>query len=182
MTDPQQPSGWSDPNWQKPGSPPPTPPAYPPSYDPTAYGQQGYGQPAEPPPAYGQPQPAYGQPQPAYGQPQPAYGQPQPAYGQPVYGQPVYVQPNPTNGMAIAALVCSLAGLLIFISAPVGAILGHVARKQIRQTGEQGASMALAGIIVGWVVTGLWICGCATSILLPMLMMSVGVATTTGTH
>ena len=175
MTDPQQPSGWPDPNWQKPGSPPPTAPAYPPSYDPTAYGQQGYGQPAEPPPAYGQPQPAYGQPQAPYGQ------QLQPAYGQAVYGQPVYVQPRPTNGMAIAALVCSLAGLLIFISAPVGAILGHVARKQIRQTGEQGDGMALAGIIVGWILTGLGVCACAGYIAVLVALGSAGAASV-GTH
>lgn len=37
----------------------------------------------------------------------------------------------------------------------VGAIMGHIARKQIKQTGEQGDGMALAGIIVGWVGTGL---------------------------
>jgi hypothetical protein len=182
MTDPQQPSGRPDPNWQKPGSPPPTSPAYPPSYDPTAYGQQWYGQPAEPPPAYGQPQPGYGPPQPAYGQPQAPYGQLQPAYGQPVYGQPMYVQPTPTNGMAIAALVCSLAGLLIFISAPVGAILGHVARKQIRQTGEQGDGMALAGIIVGWILTGLGVCVCAGYIAVVVAALGSAGAASVGTH
>ena len=163
MTDPQQPSGWSEPDWQQSASPP-APPAYPPSYDPTRYSQPGYGQPGQPgqsvqdgqsPPGYGQPQPGYGQPQPAYGQPQPGYGQPQPGYG-----QPVYAHPTPTNPMAIAALVCSLAGILTIISAPVGAILGHVARRQIKEKGEQGDGMALAGIIVGWVLTGVWVCGC----------------------
>lgn len=191
MTDPQQPSGWSEPSWQQPDSPatppaPPTapppappvapaaayPPVYPPAYDPTAYSQPGYGQP-EPPPSPDQPAPPYSQPQPAYGQPPSPYGQAgygqagygqqpygQPGYGQPGYGQPMYVPAVPTNAMAIAALVCSLAGLLTLISAPVGAILGHVARRQIREKGEQGDGMALAGIIVGWVVTGLWVCIC----------------------
>jgi hypothetical protein len=37
----------------------------------------------------------------------------------------------------------------------VGAILGHVARRRIRATGAGGAGMALAGIIVGWVLAGL---------------------------
>lgn len=124
MTDPQQSSGWSDPNWQ-----PPAQPATQPAYDP--YGQAGYSQPPYSPPAY----------------------------GPPTYGQPVYVN-QPTNGMAIASLVCSLAGLAVYITAPVGAILGHIARKQIRETGEQGDGMALAGIIVGWVVTGLGVCVC----------------------
>jgi hypothetical protein len=63
--------------------------------------------------------------------------------------------------MAIASLVCSLAGLATGISAPVGAILGHVARRQIRERGEQGDGMALTGIIVGWVLTGIFIVCCA---------------------
>jgi Domain of unknown function (DUF4190) len=99
-----------------------------------------------------------GQPgQPAY--PPGAYQTPSgpPGYGYPGYGYP---QAAPTNGLAIAALVCSLAGLITCLSAPVGAILGHVARKQIRERGEQGDGMALAGIIVGWVLTGLGLVGC----------------------
>jgi hypothetical protein len=62
--------------------------------------------------------------------------------------------------MAIASLVCSLAGLAVCISAPVGAILGHVARRQIRERGEQGDGMALAGIIIGWILTGLLVLVC----------------------
>jgi len=57
--------------------------------------------------------------------------------------------------MAIVALVCSLAGLFTGITAPVGAILGHVASRQIAQTGEDGAGIAKAAIIVGWILTGL---------------------------
>jgi hypothetical protein len=167
MTNPQPPENPSEQTWQQPSSPPPPPPYDPtrldaPSYDPSAYTPPGYSPPE--PQAYVPPQPAYGQPaygQPAYGQPayeQQAYGQQ--AYGQPAYGQPVYVNPNPTNGLAIAALVCALGGLLTFISAPVGAILGHVARRQIKERGGQGEGLALAGIIAGWTITGLYLCGC----------------------
>jgi len=78
--------------------------------------------------------------------------------------QPGYAAPAPTNGLAIASLVCALVGLATFVTAPVGAILGHVARKRIQQTGEQGAGVALAGIIIGWVVTGRWLCACAVGI------------------
>ena len=67
---------------------------------------------------------------------------------------PYPYQPR-TNGLAIASLVCSVAGVATCVSAPVGAILGHVARKQIRERGEAGDGMALAGIIVGWILTGL---------------------------
>jgi hypothetical protein len=59
---------------------------------------------------------------------------------------------RPTNGLAIAAMVVALVGF-----GPVGAVMGHIARRQIRETGEQGDGFALAGIIVGWIVTGLWV-------------------------
>jgi hypothetical protein len=62
--------------------------------------------------------------------------------------------------MAIVSLVLSLSGLLVWLTAPVGAVLGHVARKQIKERGEQGEGMALAGIIVGWIITGLGLLGC----------------------
>jgi Domain of unknown function (DUF4190) len=168
MTNPQQPENPAEPQWQQPI--PPQPPSYdqprydPPAYDPNAFTQPGYGQ---QPPAPGQP---------AYGQP--AYGQP--AYGQPVYGQPVYVNPNPTNGLALASLICSLAGLITFISAPVGAILGHVSRKQIKERGGQGEGMALAGIIVGWVLTGLFVCSCLGLVVIPLIFAATAAGTSTG--
>ncbi|HWH00721.1 MAG TPA: DUF4190 domain-containing protein [Pilimelia sp.] len=85
------------------------------------------------------------------GQYPPGYGAGYPGGG---YAYPVPAAAQ-TNGMAIAALICSLAGLAVCVTAPVGAILGHVARRQIRERGEQGDGMALAGIIVGWIVTAL---------------------------
>ena len=101
--------------------------------------------PASPPPPPGYPAaPGYG-PSPAYGQqpyaPPPGYGPPP---GYPAYGRP-------TNTMAILALV------MAFVFAPAGLILGIVARKQIRQTGEDGDGLALAGIIVGGIVTALFV-------------------------
>jgi hypothetical protein len=62
--------------------------------------------------------------------------------------------------LAVAALICSLAGLITLISAPVGAVLGHVASKQITTTGEDGAGLAKAAIWVGWAITGLAVIGC----------------------
>ncbi|WP_406038280.1 DUF4190 domain-containing protein [Micromonospora sp. NBC_00898] len=79
-----------------------------------------------------------------------AGGYPPPAY--PGYGYPAAAK---TNTLAIVALVLSLVGFASCITAPIGAILGHAARKQIRQTGEQGEGMAKAAIIVGWILTGL---------------------------
>ena len=75
----------------------------------------------------------------------------------PMPGGYPYPVVSPTNGMAVAALVCALAGLVTCVSAPVGAILGHVARRQIRERGGQGDGMAVAGIVVGWALTGLFL-------------------------
>jgi hypothetical protein len=49
--------------------------------------------------------------------------------------------------------------VLAFVFAPAGLVLGVVARRQIRQTGEQGDGLALAGIIVGGIVTALFVLG-----------------------
>jgi curved DNA-binding protein CbpA len=67
--------------------------------------------------------------------------------------------PSSTNPLSIASFVVSLAGLLFCIAAPVGAIMGHAARGQIRDRGEQGDGLAMAGIIIGWLITVIYICG-----------------------
>ncbi|RWZ52689.1 DUF4190 domain-containing protein [Labedella phragmitis] len=56
------------------------------------------------------------------------------------YGQPP--QSQKTNLLAILSLV----GAFVFSLA--GLILGIIALKQIKQTGEQGRGLALAGIII----------------------------------
>ncbi len=86
------------------------------------------------------------------------YGMPYPGspYGQYDYGGYGAIQRPGTNGMAIGALVSAIAGAL-FCGVPsiVGAILGHVALNQIKQTGEEGRGMALAAVIIGWAVFAL---------------------------
>jgi hypothetical protein len=80
------------------------------------------------------------------------------------YQQPIYAYghpaPNrPTDGLAIASLAVSCASVLGICAygiggllGIVGAALGHAARRRIARSGEQGAGMALAGIIVGWIM------------------------------
>jgi hypothetical protein len=64
--------------------------------------------------------------------------------------------PPKNNALAIASLVCGVAQLMLWPLATIPAVvLGHVARRQIRRTGEQGAALALAGIILGWIGVGL---------------------------
>lgn len=108
------------------------------------------------PPPYPQDQPQPSSVPPPSGAQQP-YGQPPPSATPPPYGGQ---QPPQTNALAIVSLICSIAGLLVGISAPIGAILGHVALKQIRERGEQGEGLAKAGIIIGWVLTGLALLCC----------------------
>lgn len=98
-------------------------------------------------------QPGFGQP--PYGQ-QPGYGQ-QP-YGQPAYGGGGYAAPRSgTNGLAIGALIAA------FFCAPAGIIMGVIARNQVKQSGQGGSGLALAGIIIGIVsiVFGVLIFGAA---------------------
>jgi hypothetical protein len=72
-----------------------------------------------------------------------------------------------TSGLAIASLACGLVQLVFGPLTAIPAIVfGHVALHQIKRTGEQGAGLALAGLILGW----------ATVILIVVagLIMSVG--------
>jgi hypothetical protein len=62
-----------------------------------------------------------------------------------------YPPARPTNGLAIAALVCGAAQFVTGITFIPAIICGHLARRQIRRTGEQGDGMALAGLILGYV-------------------------------
>ena len=59
-----------------------------------------------------------------------------------------------TNGMAIAALVCGILGVVscgyTFFVAPVLAIIfAVIAKKQIAQRGQAGAGLATAGLVLG---------------------------------
>ncbi|GAA1535763.1 DUF4190 domain-containing protein [Nocardioides humi] len=99
------------------------------------------------PPSGNDPYQPYGQP------PNQPYGQPAAPYG--------YTPPPATNGMAIASLVVSIVSLVVCagFTGFIGAILGHVAKSQMKRTNEQGGGLALAGIIVGWLGFALFIVG-----------------------
>src|SRR5579863_6619242 len=81
----------------------------------------------------------------------------------------------PTNGLAIASLVCGLTQFLGFwiVTGIPAIIMGHIARKQIRERGEQGVGMALAGIILGYI-------GLVLGIIFVVLVVAIGVAVTHG--
>jgi len=135
--------------------------------------QQPYGQNYDPYAAPSSGVPTSGQPgYPAIGQ---SYGK-QPAYGQPTYGQPGYgyAPVAPTNTMAILALVFA------FIFPPVAIVLGHMAKKQIAQTGEQGEGLATAGLWVGYIFTGLYVAFCALWLIMVVgIFGAAGIASST---
>lgn len=115
-------------------------------------------------------------------QPPPSFATPSTPTGPPPYGPPQYPAPpypytpypasygypppKTTSSLAVASMVTSIVGAATLfcwglgaIVALVGAILGHVARRRIRSSGEGGDGMALAGIIVGWIVLALGVAG-----------------------
>lgn len=57
-----------------------------------------------------------------------------------------------TNGLAVASLVCGIAQFVVPLvpTSILAIVFGHVARGQIRRTGEKGAGLARAGQVLGW--------------------------------
>jgi hypothetical protein len=64
---------------------------------------------------------------------------------------PMMAKPR-TNSMAVGALVCGIGQIFFLFPASIAAVvLGHVARGQVRRTGEAGDGMALAGLVLGYI-------------------------------
>ena len=113
------------------------------------------------------------QPQPPYGYAPPPGGQPpyeQPPYGQAPYGGPTphgqwgqYPAAQTTNGFAIASMVLGIIWIY-WIGSVLALVFGYVARSQIRQRGQSGDGMAIAGIVLGWV-------GVATLVLFILVIL-----------
>jgi hypothetical protein len=104
-----------------------------------------------PPPVY--PPPGYSPP--GYPEPYPPYP---PPYYPGAYDPYRPTKPPGTNGKAIAALVTSLVGLFCCgLPSIVGLILGVVAMRETRRTGQDGYAIALIGTIIGGLVTAGWI-------------------------
>ena len=77
------------------------------------------------------------------------------------------VRPRGTNGLAIASLACGISQFMLGPLPTIPAIvLGHMARHQIKRSGEDGAGLALAGLLLGWaaVVLGVLIVAGAVAV------------------
>ena len=87
----------------------------------------------------------------------------------------------PQNVLAWVTLGLGLGGMMFGLLASIPAIIcGHIARRQIRERGEQGAQAALIGIIFGYVLTGLYLAGIALYVAFIVLMLGFAAATESG--
>ncbi|SMX99664.1 MULTISPECIES: DUF4190 domain-containing protein [unclassified Brevibacterium] len=96
-------------------------------------------------------------------------------------GPAVVYQPlPPTNSLAIIALVTSIFGVMsgVFLAGIAGIIMGHIARKQIQESGERGGGMTTAALWVGYGGTALWLVFWLLMILFYLGMFALMFATT----
>jgi uncharacterized protein DUF4190 len=133
--------GSEQPHWQPPWAPPPITDYPPPAYPPPGY-QAGYS--PHPPPGYEQPPPY-----------------PPPGYGPPPYPGGYYPAPDypggygaqgaqsGMNGLAIASLISSFAGVLCCIGSIAAIVMGTIALDQIKRHRQDGYGLAVAGIVIG---------------------------------
>jgi Domain of unknown function (DUF4190) len=114
-------------------------------------------------------------------QPQPQYPyqqqQQQPQYQYPAQGYPPpgYAPPSTagtTNTMAILSLVFA------FVFWPAGIVLGHMAKKQIRERNEEGAGLATAGLIISYIFGAIGVVACGIWIIAVAVLASHGTTTT----
>lgn len=88
--------------------------------------------------------------------PPPNFIPPQPYQGNSPYISNYGTAKPPTNSLAIASMILGVIGIVSAAITSIPAIIcGHVALKQIKQTHEDGAEMARAGLIMGYIVAGL---------------------------
>ena len=83
------------------------------------------------------------------------------SYGTPAYGTYGAPASRPTSGLAIASLVCGIAGVVLFwavvpfLASVAAVITGHLALGQTRRNPSVGGrGMAIAGLILGYVMVG----------------------------
>lgn len=150
------PPAGNDPFQQQPDPYAPQPPAAPDPYAPPPVSGNPYSSPVSADP-YSTP-PTSGTPY----SPPPPPAAPYTPYG----GYQQVPASSGSNGMAIASMVLGIVGVLLCwcygigaLPGLIGAILGHVSLKQIKERGQEGRGMALTGIITGWIAVALVVVG-----------------------
>ena len=105
--------------------------------------------------------------------------------GQPYPSPPYAVPARPTNGLALTALICGIAGIvlsptILFLVVPIvisiaAVVFGHIAMARLkRDPGAGGRGMALTGLILGYVPIVVSLLGL---IILVIITVSIGAFT-----
>ncbi len=63
---------------------------------------------------------------------------------------------KPSNGLAVASLLCGIAGTILVVPTVAAVVLGHRARGQIRRSGETGEAAATTGAVLGYLGLIFW--------------------------
>jgi Domain of unknown function (DUF4190)/Domain of unknown function (DUF1707) len=63
--------------------------------------------------------------------------------------RPTFVRSTRTNGLAIASVVAGFFWLW-WLGSVVAVVLGHLALRQIAQTGQSGRGLAITGLVLGY--------------------------------
>lgn len=96
------------------------------------------------------------------------------AYPMPYGGAPAG---PPQNVLAWVSLGLAIGFVLFGVLTSIPAIIcGHIARSQIRRSGEQGAAAALTGLVLGYVFTVFAVLGIAAIVLFYVGLAAVAVA------
>lgn len=93
--------------------------------------------------------------------PPPPYGGYPPGY------QPYPPPPPPTNGLAIASVVCA------FLFFPLGILFGHVSLSQIRKRHEGGHGLAVAGLVISYVIAVMTAIAVVLSVIFAAFMVRI---------
>lgn len=73
------------------------------------------------------------------------------------YPMPVYQPPVTTNSLARAALVLGVAEFFTMGLTAIPAIIcGHMAKREMRQTGQRGDGLATSGLVLGYMAVIFW--------------------------
>jgi len=88
-----------------------------------------------------------------------------------------YAVGRPTNTLAIVSLALGIASYVVvpIIGAIAAVVTGHMARGQIKQTGEGGSGLALAGLILGYVHLALAVIGIVIAVIVVIIIGAAAV-------
>ncbi len=93
-----------------------------------------------------------------------------------VWPMPMYQPPVTTNSLARASLVLGVAEFFTMGLTAIPAIIcGHMAKREMRQTGQRGDGLATSGLVLGYMAVIFW------GILIALSIVSVVITSSTGT-